>query len=94
MVKKHWLSRAAHWLDLPEDLITDLPRIEWIALKTVKIENHKGMIHYSDSSIIFSISYGRLIIKGRGLMISSLSREYAAAHGDISQIHIEGLPDD
>ncbi|MDZ5712210.1 YabP/YqfC family sporulation protein [Jeotgalibacillus haloalkalitolerans] len=94
MVKKHWLSRAADWLDLPEDLITDLPRIEWVALKTVKIENHKGIIHYSDSSIVFNVRAGVIIITGEHLMISSLSSEYASVQGEIRQIQLKGQSDD
>ncbi|WP_404403957.1 YabP/YqfC family sporulation protein [Jeotgalibacillus malaysiensis] len=94
MVKKHWLSRAADWLDLPEDLITDLPKIEWIALKTVKIENHKGLIHFSDTSIVFAVSHGSLTITGKDLVTSSLSNEYASVHGDIVQIHFKGQSDD
>ncbi|AJD91503.1 hypothetical protein JMA_21860 [Jeotgalibacillus malaysiensis] len=94
MVKKHWLGRAADWLDLPEDIITDLPKVEWIALKTLKIENHKGMIHYSDSLIKFSVSTGAVIITGTGLMISSLTSEYASMQGNISQIQFKGHTDD
>ncbi|MFB1080625.1 YabP/YqfC family sporulation protein [Jeotgalibacillus sp. JSM ZJ347] len=94
MVKKHWLSRAADWLDLPEDLITDLPKIEWVACKTVKIENHKGLLRYSDSSISFHVKSGVVTITGEHMMISSLTSEYASLQGEIKDIQLKGHSDD
>ncbi|WP_166786794.1 YabP/YqfC family sporulation protein [Jeotgalibacillus salarius] len=94
MVKKQWLNRAADWLNLPEDLITDLPRIEWVAIKTVKIENHKGLMHYASSSIKFYVKSGVITIAGEHLMVSSLTNEYASVSGDIKEILFNGQHDD
>ncbi|KIL53432.1 hypothetical protein KP77_04080 [Jeotgalibacillus alimentarius] len=90
MVKNTWISRTAARLDLPEDLISDLPRIEWIAMRTLKIENHKGLNHFSDSCIALHIASGILMIEGEDLSVSSLTHDEVSIHGHIHSISLKG----
>ena len=78
---------------LAEDLDPRLPRIEMIGDRRVCIENHRGIIEYSDTLMRVALAGGELRIVGVGMDLRMLTLtemtiagticalEYAAASG-------------
>lgn len=58
------LVRAAEAFDLPSDVVAGLPRIELTGDRSVRMENHKGILAYGHEEI--HVSGGKLMIKVRG----------------------------
>jgi sporulation protein YqfC len=58
------LKRFSRALDLPADIVADLPRISIICGGEILIENHKGILLYNDTEI--HIGGGSVVIKLRG----------------------------
>lgn len=61
--KESFLERAAQTLELPPGL-ADLPIIELVGDKQLRVECHKGILAYGGEEI--HISGGKLIIRVRG----------------------------
>ncbi|VBB06086.1 sporulation protein yabp/yqfc [Lucifera butyrica] len=80
--KKRKLQALAGFLEIPEDIVLDLPRITMLGNKQLLIENHKGIIEYTSSLVRVKLSQGELIVNGSELMLGNLQ---------IEQILIEGL---
>lgn len=51
-------------LDLPSDLVFDLPRLTLIGGQQLYIENHRGVIHFSPEALHLALSQGTLEVEG------------------------------
>lgn len=86
----NWLYRTKQWigstLNLPDDLLFDLPRTTWIGSFLLHIENHKGLIKVQDDFISVRVFEGRIDIKGKSLHIQSMVAEEMIIQGEIGQV--------
>jgi sporulation protein YqfC len=73
-------------LELPKDIILDLPRITMIGNLQIYIENHKGILEYSKQRIRVHTKNGTLRIIGKNLQIRSIVTEEMIITGVIEQI--------
>ncbi|MBB6217925.1 sporulation protein YqfC [Anaerosolibacter carboniphilus] len=73
-------------LELPKDIILDLPRITMIGNLQIYIENHKGILEYSKQRIRIYTKNGTLRIIGRDLQIKTIITEEIIITGMIEQI--------
>lgn len=78
---------TAKLLDLPQDVVLDLPRFTMIGNRQLYIENHRGVIHFSSDSLKLGLSKGKLEIRGRQLVIRAILPEEVFIEGIISDIH-------
>ncbi len=65
-------KRAADILELPRDIMLDLPKVTLIGGYQLCIENHKGIIEYSTDLVRINTKAGILIAAGKGLIIKSI----------------------
>ncbi len=73
-------------VDLPKDVMMDLPRITMIGQLHIYIENHRGLLAFSDVEIRLSLSQGQLAIKGENLVIKAILPEEILLEGVIHQV--------
>ena len=54
---KKWKQKIQRWLtkqlDLPEDVMMDFPRITMVGQLHIYIENHRGLLTFSDREVGF-----------------------------------------
>lgn len=80
------LSGAAELFDLPVDLVTGLPHVEVLGNRQFYMENHRGIISYSDEEIAISGSGMILRVVGSGLVLVSMTAEALRIQGEIGRI--------
>lgn len=73
-------------LELPKDIILDLPRINIIGNLEIGIENHKGIIEYSEEMIRVRFKGGAIRILGQSLLIKTITKEAIIICGKINSI--------
>ena len=73
-------------LELPKDVIFDLPRITMIAAYQMYIENHRGVIQFTDEYLHLRLSKGELKIYGNRLVIRAILPEEVLVEGVIQSI--------
>jgi len=84
---KRKLNRwTAGVLDLPEDVIFDLPRITMIGNRQLYIENHRGVLHFSSDHLVLALSQGKLEIMGSDLSIRTILSEEVFIEGIIADV--------
>lgn len=85
-----WNKKLRKWtasvLDLPQDVILDLPRITMIGNMQLYIENHRGVIAFTDRTLQLRLSVGQLEITGESLVIRAILPEEVMIEGTIHQI--------
>lgn len=73
-------------LDLPQDVLQELPRITLIGNKELYIENHRGVLHFSSGQLTIALANGSLEISGQELMIRNILGQELAVEGIIGEI--------
>ncbi len=73
-------------LELPKDIMLDLPRITLVGNLQLYIENHKGIIEYSRQRIRINTKSGIIRIIGRNLTIKTIITEEIIITGLIQDI--------
>lgn len=76
----------ADWLELPGDLVLDLPKITLLGRNEMTIENHRGMIECSTTRMRVNLARGYLEIQGENLQIRSLYADEVQFIGQIGQV--------
>lgn len=87
---RRWNKRirklTASVLDLPQDVIFDLPRITMIGNMQLYIENHRGVLGFSSENLQLRLSTGQLQITGKDLVIRAILAEEVFIEGIIEDI--------
>lgn len=73
-------------LELPRDLVFDLPRITLSGNNQLIMENHKGIIEYGSGKIRVNTRLGEVVIHGSGLVIITILPEEITIGGRISAV--------
>ncbi|MEH7426043.1 sporulation protein YqfC, partial [Priestia megaterium] len=72
-MSKKWRHQMKRWMtktmELPADVLMDLPRITLVGQIHIYIENHKGLLAFSDTEIRVLLKQGQMLIRGEGLVI-------------------------
>jgi sporulation protein YqfC len=89
MLKK-FHERMNSWIqenmELPADVMMDLPRITMIGQIHIYIENHRGLLTFSDTEIRLLLKQGQLLVKGDSFVIRTILPEEILLEGKISQV--------
>lgn len=87
---KNWVGRVRSWMaknmDLPQDVMMDLPRITMIGQIHVYIENHRGLLTFTDKELRLLLKQGQLLIKGKSFVIKTILPGEILLEGKIDQV--------
>lgn len=73
-------------MDLPQDVIMDLPRITMIGQLHIYIENHRGLLAFSETEMRLMLKHGQLLISGSALVIKTILPEEILIEGKIDKV--------
>ncbi len=63
------LTRVAQWLEIPPEVLVNVPRIEVVGHLQFRVENHRGLEKYGPDLVVLRLFEGRLVVKGKNLVI-------------------------
>lgn len=78
-----WMSKH---MELPPDVMMDLPRITMIGQIHIYIENHQGLIAFSDKELRLLLKQGQLLVKGKTFVIKTILPEEILLEGKIDEV--------
>lgn len=80
------LTHVAELFDLPADVIAGLPHLEMVGGRQLYLEQHKGLLAYSDTMI--DVNTGSLVvrIRGKGLELMAMTGEELRVGGTIDAV--------
>ncbi len=76
-------------LELPKELILDVPRITLIGNRQLFLENYKGIIEYEDNKVRIKTHEGVVSLEGSGILIKEITSEDIMVTGTISSIQFQ-----
>ncbi|WP_102345552.1 sporulation protein YqfC [Bacillus sp. Marseille-P3661] len=80
---KRWMTQK---MELPADVMMDLPRITMIGQIHIYIENHRGLLKFSDQELRLLLKQGQLLIKGNQFVLKTMLPEEILLEGKIDQV--------
>jgi sporulation protein YqfC len=81
-----FLARLVETLDLPKDLVFDLPRITIVGGLQVTVENHRGLVEFTPTRVTVATRDGRIVIEGRELGIGVVHEEEITVTGELASV--------
>ncbi|PKM83068.1 MAG: sporulation protein YqfC [Firmicutes bacterium HGW-Firmicutes-14] len=84
--KKQFQHRVANILDIPRDLMMDLPKIVLLGDVQVVIENHRGIVVYTSELVKVNTTLGELEITGLDLSLKNILPDELMLEGKIKSV--------
>ena len=80
------LSTVAELFDLPADIVAGLPRLEMVGDRQLYLEQHMGILSYSETQIDVNTAGGVLRVTGAGLSLLAMTGEEVRIGGRIAAV--------
>jgi sporulation protein YqfC len=77
---------AAASLDLPEEIVLNLPITTVVDNKNITVQNFKALKEYTQSNISIRLKKGNMIISGEKLFVECINTDYIKIKGKIKEI--------
>lgn len=85
-MSKRIKEKISEVMNIPEELITDSPKIEFDSNKRMWVENYRGIVEYSDDLVRINTADFILVIKGNSFVISSITLDDLCIEGNIASV--------
>lgn len=82
-----WIERLARQTDLQGEAFPGQPLVEIYCDRRLLIENHRGVVGYSDHEICVRLKFGLIRICGNSLELAKMSHQQLVITGKIDAVH-------
>jgi sporulation protein YqfC len=76
-------------LEIPSDVMLDLPKIVIVGNLQVFIENHRGIVEYTSETVRINVSEYEVVVKGEDLLLRNILPEEISVDGKIAGVYFE-----
>ena len=92
--RKRKESRFHKFLELPKEVVSDIPKITVVGFEEVLIENYKSILEYEDYYIKINTHIGVVNINGFNLRLKEMTGDDIMVFGKIDRIDFESMTDE
>lgn len=86
MQKGRTVSRLTQALEIPPEVLVNVPRVEVVGHLQFRIENHRGIAYYQPHRVVLNTPDGRLIVNGQDLVIGWIDRHELLVTGRVRSL--------
>ena len=79
-------SKITSALELPKEVMMNLPLITLIGKEDITVENYKSLLEYSEERIRINTSAGILRIEGKKLVLKQITSDNIVIAGNIGKL--------
>ena len=76
----------ANMLEIPEDMLLNLPKVTMLGNTHVFIENHMGVIEYTPQKLRIGVAFGEIIITGTDFFLKNIFSDELSLEGKIDSV--------
>ncbi len=87
------MSKIDKLFDIPEDIMSDVPKVTVLGFNKMLIENYKSVLDYQDFFIRIKMSIGLININGFQLQMNEMTQDALMITGIIDSIDFEKYED-
>lgn len=79
-------EKISNAFELPKDIVLDVSKVVIIGTEQITVENHKGIVEYSEELIRINTGNGIMKLCGKGLTIKTILQEEITISGELTSI--------
>lgn len=79
-------EKVADALELPKDILLNMPKMAIFGNKEITVENYKGILEYTENKVRLNTASYVLVINGENLSIKNIATEIITVYGKFSNI--------
>lgn len=83
-------NKVSKFLEIPREVISNVPKITITGFDEILIENFKGILEYEDFFARISTNLGNININGFNLKLNQMTDDDILVSGKIENIDFEG----
>lgn len=87
--KKRLRNSLADFFELPKEVVLNVCQINIVGNIQLHLENHRGVIEYTEEIVRISVNNGEVIVRGRDLRIKNLLSEEIFIEGKFDAVEFE-----
>ena len=87
--KRQIQQQFSNILEIPKDIMLDLPKVVLVGNIQVFVENHKGIVEYGDEVIRVKVNEGEIAIRGENLVLRNILPDEIAVEGKITSVNYQ-----
>ena len=76
----------ANILEIPEDILLNLPKVIMVGNVHIYIENHKGVIEYTSEKLRVAVGGGEISLEGKDFFLKTILPDELSLEGKINSI--------
>lgn len=80
--------QVSDFLEIPSDVILDLPKVVLMGNLQVFIENHRGIMEYTSEVVKVLVGEGEIEIKGENLTLRNMTADEIIVEGKIKNLKL------
>lgn len=84
--KKHMKEKIVDGLELPKEILLNIPKIIMFGNKSIVVQNYKGILEYEDGKVKVNTGSGIIRISGNRILIKEINTEVISVEGVIKVI--------
>lgn len=88
-LKKRMKQQMSDILEIPSDVMLDLPKIVLVGNLQVFIENHRGIVEYTTETVRVNVGEYEVVIKGEKLLLRNILPDEIRVDGTITGVSFE-----
>ena len=89
--KKSVKSRISKVLEVPDEVVLDVPKLTILKFEEVLIENYKGILEYQDFFVRIKTNIGIININGFKLTLEEMTTDDLIVKGQIESVDFESF---
>ena len=90
---KRIFNRINEFLEMPQEVVSNEPKLTIVGFKELVIENFKGILEYEDFFVRVNTHIGTVSVKGFGLKLKQMTDEDIQIIGKIESVEMESISD-
>ncbi|MCR4401790.1 MAG: sporulation protein YqfC [Firmicutes bacterium] len=79
-------EKLADFFEIPKNVLLDMPKLVVMGNVQLCVENHQGLIEYSQERVRVATSRGEVSVEGRDLSISRITKTELTVEGRIYRV--------
>lgn len=84
--KKRLKRQMSDMLEIPGDVIMDLPKVVLVGDLQLFIENHRGIVEYTAESVRINVGDYEVAVSGEGLLLRNILPDEICLEGRIKSV--------
>lgn len=92
-MKRKRFNKIDSFLELPQEVYSDIPKLSIIGFDEIVLENYKGIVEYEEFFASISTYIGVVNISGYNLNLEKMTNDDIKITGKIESIEFERIQD-